>query len=331
MRYEVRARPGDDRFVGAQVRGDDVGVVQHGAGLAVGDDPALVHGHQPVGDGGDERHVVLDHEEGRPEPLADAQQQRAERLGLALGDAARRLVEQHDRRAVGDDAGQVDDAAGAGRQLAHELRPEGAEAEQLDELVDPPAHLLLGVERRGQVQGGRQRVAHLDLPLEGDGDRLLDGERGEQPGVLERAPEAAAGPGRAGLRSVMSVPPSTTAPPSAGVKPETTSNSVVLPAPLGPMMPTISPGATARSTRSTARMPPKLRVSSRTCERRAARRRRPRRWRATAPPPGCRCPPPAWTCTAAAAPSRNTERRTSGRSSSSVVGPWKRISPFSMK
>ena len=34
---------------------------------------------------------------------------------------------------------------------------------------------------------------------------------------------------------------------------------------------------------------------------------------------------------ACAAPSRNTERRTSGRSSSSAVGPWKRISPFSMK
>ena len=31
------------------------------------------------------------------------------------------------------------------------------------------------------------------------------------------------------------------------------------------------------------------------------------------------------------APSRNTERSTSGRSSSSAVGPWKRISPFSMK
>ena len=48
-----------------------------------------------------------------------------------------------------------------------------------------------------------------------------------------------------------------------------------------------------------------------------------------------------WACSVAnssgrdgdteAAPSRNTERRTSGRASSSSVGPWKRISPFSMK
>ena len=34
---------------------------------------------------------------------------------------------------------------------------------------------------------------------------------------------------------------------------------------------------------------------------------------------------------ALAAPSRNTDRRRSGRSSSSAVAPEKRISPFSMK
>jgi hypothetical protein len=133
-----------------------------------------------------------------------------------------------------------------------------------------------------------------------------------------------------GLRSVMSLPPSTTTPPSAGVNPDTTSNSVVLPAPLGPMIPTISPGATARSTASRARMPPKLRDSSRTS-------------RAAGPSPdttsvlcdaaAARLPlsEPDCTCAAAAAPSRNTDRSTSGRSSSSDVGPWKRISPFSMK
>ena len=32
-----------------------------------------------------------------------------------------------------------------------------------------------------------------------------------------------------------------------------------------------------------------------------------------------------------AAPWKNTDRKTSGRSSNSAVGPWKRISPFSMK
>ncbi len=40
-----------------------------------------------------------------------------ERLALALGDPRRRLVEQQDRRVVGDGAGEVEDAPGAGRQL----------------------------------------------------------------------------------------------------------------------------------------------------------------------------------------------------------------------
>ena len=40
---------------------------------------------------------------------------------------------------------------------------------------------------------------------------------------------------------------------------------------------------------------------------------------------------PATAVSCVPAPSRNTDRSTSGRSSSSAVGPWNRISPFSMK
>jgi len=46
--------------------------------------------------------------------------------------------------------------------------------------------------------------------------------------------------------------------------PEITSKRVVLPAPLGPMSPTISPGATDRLTSSSARMPPKLTLTPET-------------------------------------------------------------------
>ena len=87
-----------------------------------------------------QRHVVLDDEHRAAGVLADPQQQRAERLGLLLGDAAGRLVEQQHLRVLGEDAGQVDDAAAAGRQLADELLAEGAEAHQLDELVDLGRH-----------------------------------------------------------------------------------------------------------------------------------------------------------------------------------------------
>ena len=65
------------------------------------DDGPLIHRDHPVGDRPEKRHVVLDDDEARAHLVADAQQQRAQRLGLALGDAARRLVEQEHRRAGG--------------------------------------------------------------------------------------------------------------------------------------------------------------------------------------------------------------------------------------
>ena len=80
---------------------------------------------------------MLDRARAGAELVADAREHRGQRLGLALGDAARRLVEQDHRRPVRDQAGQVDDAPRAGRQLVHELRAERLEAQQLDQLVDP--------------------------------------------------------------------------------------------------------------------------------------------------------------------------------------------------
>src|SRR6266545_2197538 len=53
------------------------------------------------------------------------------------------------------------------------------------------------------------------------------------------------------------LPPSRTRPLVAGMEPAATENSVVLPAPLGPMRPRISPSSSRKSTLSTARRPPK--------------------------------------------------------------------------
>ena len=119
----------------------------------------------------------------------------AERLGLALGDAARRLVEQDHRRPVRHQARQVDDAPRAGRQLAHELasgtRPRPSSSISSSTRC---VHRLLGVERGRQVQRGLDRVAHLDPALERHRDALLDGQGREQAGVLERPAEARPGP-----------------------------------------------------------------------------------------------------------------------------------------
>ena len=126
------------------------------------------------------------------------------------------------------------------------------------------------------------------------------------------------------------------------------SKRVVLPAPLWPMRPRISPSRSSRLTPSTARMPPKCFATSRHSRITSA---------PSAPRPApalpvastsARLPPdrpspasrpcahrprsttrhrPVGTDTSA--PAMNTDRRMSGRSSSSAVGPEKRTSPFS--
>src|SRR5436305_175304 len=65
---------------------------------------------------------------GAADAVADAQKQRPERLGLLLGDAAGGLIQHQQRRVLGQDAREIDDAARPGRQLAGELLLEGAEA-----------------------------------------------------------------------------------------------------------------------------------------------------------------------------------------------------------
>ena len=61
---------------------------------------------------------------------------------------------------------------------------------------------------------------------------------------------------RSGRRPVMSCPSRRTRPASGGWKPVIRSNSVDLPAPLGPMMPTISPSFTSKTTLALAVSPP---------------------------------------------------------------------------
>ena len=74
----------------------------------------------------------------------------------------------------------------------------------------------------------------------------------------------------AAVRSVTSTPANSTMPSSGRRKPEMTSNSVVLPAPLGPMIPTISPWSACRVTSIRAALPPNCSETPRTSRARAA-------------------------------------------------------------
>ena len=59
----------------------------------------------------------------------------------------------------------------------------------------------------------------------------------------------------------MRSPSKRTAPEFGRATPDTQFNKVVLPAPLGPMTPNVSPWNTSKDTSSTAKMPPKWRDS----------------------------------------------------------------------
>ena len=78
---------------------DDERVVADVVGRALGDDRAGLEAVDAVADRQDQRQVVLDDDERGVELLLHPLDQRAERLGLALGDARGRLVEA-DRRAA---------------------------------------------------------------------------------------------------------------------------------------------------------------------------------------------------------------------------------------
>ena len=63
----------------------------------------------------------------------------------------------------------------------------------------------------------------------------------------------------------MSAPPNSMVPASGLVKPASISKVVVLPAPFGPMRPSVSPAVTSKSMPCTAAMPPNDLRSPRTC------------------------------------------------------------------
>ena len=103
--------------------------------------------------------------------------------------------------------------------------------------------------RRRTRPGGAARRGTGRAPrpaLERDGEALLDRERREQAGVLERAAEPAPGPRVGAPGGDVAAAEHGSARRRRGVKPEMRSNSVVLPAPFGPMMPRISPVPTVK-------------------------------------------------------------------------------------
>jgi hypothetical protein len=74
-----------------------------------------------VADLGEERQVVVDHEQGCAHVVAQSAHDRCERFDFALGDAGGGLVEQDHRRSVSHEARQVDDSPRTGREFADHM------------------------------------------------------------------------------------------------------------------------------------------------------------------------------------------------------------------
>ena len=235
----------------------DVRMGEHVVCRADGDDLSTVHGDESIADLGEEREVVVDHEQGWAHVVTQSAHDRCERFDLALGDAGGGLVEQDHRRSMGHEACQVDDSPRAGREFADHVMTVLRETEQLDQLGGATGDLLLGVERAGEMEGGRaprrgRRSTDSGRPR-GSRSPSTRGTSGRS-GTTDRDRDSA----RAGAdNSVMSDPWSTIRPPSAAVNPEIRSNNVVLPAPFGPINPTTSRSCSASETSATACTPPK--------------------------------------------------------------------------
>ena len=121
-------------------------------------------------------------------------EERDERLGLALGDAGRGLVEQEQPWAGQHDRRQVDDPARAGRQVPGQVMAEALEAERRDDPVDG----LALVRARRAAAHGSCSVVDRTLTLWRASSHSMSVsctvELGVEAAVLERADEPQRGP-----------------------------------------------------------------------------------------------------------------------------------------
>src|SRR3984957_2623442 len=120
----------------AKVGAHHVLVPQHRRGRPRCDQLAEVEPRRRRADRGDQRHVVVDEDGQRPGLLRYPADHRGEVLGLLVGQARRRLVEQDQPGLAGDRAGDLNQAALAGGQRA-DLRPgRDAPPDELDRVDD---------------------------------------------------------------------------------------------------------------------------------------------------------------------------------------------------
>ena len=209
-------------------------------GRALGDEPAAVEHVGARRQALDERHVVLAQQDGHVALGLHLLEHGGHGHGLVAVEARRRLVEEQQARLADQGPGQLDHAGRARAAATGPGRRPRRQPDQLEHRVGPgAAPRRVGSRSPGQVPPAGRRVgAGPGRPPAGARARSARrtarcaGRCGPRPG----------GPGGAADMPARSWPSRRTLPPSGSITPARQLNSVVLPAPLGPISPTSSLG-----------------------------------------------------------------------------------------
>ena len=130
-----------------------------------------------------------------PQLTADVHDDGPERLGLALREAGRGLVEAQHACVEREQAGELDHAAGSGREIGDVGVGVAAETEEVDEVVGVGASRPFHPDRPRQAERGREQAGSVPA-LERELDGLAHGELGEERRGLERPAQSASGAAR---------------------------------------------------------------------------------------------------------------------------------------
>ena len=207
--------------------------------VALGDDPAVVEDLDPVAQVHDQRDVVGDEDDRDAQLVADAGGSAPAAPGSRRVHAGVRLVEQEDPRVRARRRGRS--RAGAGRRTAGALqagRRCSIEPEQLEQLdrAHPSSSRSLTPEGRRREQRAEQRARHV--PTGAPTFTLSMTGRSPNSRMFWNVRAMPSASDRVGRRAGDRRGPRTGSSPLVGCRnPDRTWNSVVLPAPFGPITP----------------------------------------------------------------------------------------------
>jgi len=101
---------------------------------------------------------VLDDQDRAPGHFVQSTEERNERLGFALGDPGRGLVEEEEPRPRQHDGSEIHHATCAGGEMTCQVVTEASETERLDHVVHRSSLCTFGPAFPGELQAGRDHA-----------------------------------------------------------------------------------------------------------------------------------------------------------------------------